>query len=60
MGDRPHGLIDHWLEAIRDVIDANQEVVSRLAEDEKFDKLYELNTASQAYNVAHSFVMQRA
>jgi len=60
MGDHPHGLIDHWLKSIRDVIDKNQEAISRLPEEEKFDKVCELNTASQALNVAHSFVIQRA
>ncbi len=55
------GLIDNWLRHIRDVRYKHDAVVSAIAdEEERLDRLCELNVVEQASNVCHTTVVQEA
>ena len=55
-----HGMIDNWLGHIKDVQRLNSEQLSQLDDDERFDKLCELNVQEQVRNVCHTTVVQNA
>jgi len=55
------GLIDYWLRNIRDVYYNNKDVMESLdSEEERLNKLCELNVIQQVYNVARSNIVQNA
>lgn len=55
------GLIDNWLRHIRDVRQKHEAVLRVIGdEDEKLDRLCELNVVEQAHNVCHTTVVQEA
>ncbi len=55
------GLIDNWLRHIRDVRNKHEEVLRVIQdEDERLDRLCELNVVEQAHNVCHTTVVQEA
>lgn len=54
------GLIDNWLRHIRDVRQKHQAVLQVTDENERLDKLCELNVVEQAHNVCHTTVVQEA
>jgi carbonic anhydrase len=55
------GLIDGWLRHIRDVRQKhNDELRTVRGEEERIDRLCELNVVEQALNVCHSTVVQEA
>lgn len=58
MGNAPAGLVDNWLTNIRDVYFNNETKLKALPEDEKFDRMCELNVISQVQNVAKTKVVQ--
>ena len=60
MEDDYHGLIDNWLNHIRDVSRFNAEALEGLDECEKLDKLCELNVIEQARNVSNTTIVQNA
>ena len=61
MEDRPHGLIDNWLDHIRDIYRRRQdELLSIPDETKRMDRLCELNVAAQVINVGHTTVVQEA
>lgn len=54
------GFVDNWLSNIRDVYFNNEAELADLSENEKFDRLCELNVAAQVGNVAKSKIAQQA
>ena len=48
------GLIDHWLQPIRDVYDARSGELAALGGDDRLDRLCELNVIDQVRNVAQN------
>jgi len=61
MGDRDHGLIDNWLQSIKEVYRRHQDRIDLLRdEQERINLLCELNVAAQAAKVCRSTVVQRA
>ncbi len=59
--NKRHGLIDHWLEHIRDVYRYHQEALDGLkSDDEVFNLLCELNVKEQVANVCHTSIVQDA
>lgn len=60
LGNKPLGLIDNWLEHIRDVIVTHADELDKLSGQEKIDRLCELNVLEQAENVRRSAVYKGA
>ena len=61
LDDQEHGLIDNWLQHIKDVYRQHQSKVDALpSEQEKIDLLCELNVREQVINVCHTTVLQNA
>lgn len=61
MEDRQFGLIDGWLRSIRDLYYDNRAELDKLAtEEERVDRLCELNVVQQVANVAHTNIVQNA
>lgn len=60
MEAQSHGLIDNWLQHIRDVFRFNAEQLVGLNESEKFDKLCELNVIEQVANVCNTTIVRQA
>ena len=60
VGKRPEGLIDHWLEPIRELDRANAGELRNLSEPDRVDRLCELNVARQVENLSNSPILQRA
>lgn len=59
--DQPHGLIDNWLRHIRNLSKKNSQILSRCSsQDEKVDRMCEINAIEQAYNVCDSTIVQEA
>lgn len=58
--DQQLGLIDSWLWNIKDIYHANVEQFSVLEEEDKVNRLCELNVLAQVSNVAHSATVQNA
>jgi carbonic anhydrase len=59
--NQPVGLIDNWLRHIRDVRDKHCVALEAIDnEEERFDRLCELNVIEQALNVCHSTIVQEA
>lgn len=55
------GLIDNWLRHIRDVRNKHDAVLRLISDDdERLDRLCELNVVEQAHNVCHTTVVQEA
>ncbi len=60
-GGSASGLIEFWLEPIREVGRQHKDELSRLAdENQRVDRLCELSVIRQVHNVIHSPVLQRA
>lgn len=61
MEHQSYGLIDNWLFHIKDTYKQHEEVISAIEdEEEKLNKLCELNVHAQVRNVCHSPFVQRA
>lgn len=58
MGDTNFGLIDNWLCHLKDVRRLNEDKLAGLSEDEKFDRLCELNVREQVINVCNTSIVQ--
>jgi carbonic anhydrase len=58
--DHDHGLIDNWLCHIRDVGRFNADTLDGLAEEEKVDRLCELNVVEQVRNVCNTTIVRKA
>lgn len=61
MQDNQLGLIDGWLRTIRDLYYENRDVLAQLpTEEERVDRLCELNVIQQVANVGHTSIVQNA
>jgi carbonic anhydrase len=61
MENKEHGLIDNWLQNIKDVYRYHQDKIDSLQnENEKTDLLCELNVIEQVANVCHTTIVQNA
>lgn len=61
MEDQYFGLIDNWLENIRDVIRMHFEELREIPDkDQRCKKLVEFNVIEQAVNVSHTSVIRKA
>ena len=60
MENKKHGLIDNWLQHIKDVSRLNADKLKRLRHDKKLDLLCELNVKEQVVNVRHTTIVQNA
>lgn len=57
----PHGLIDNWLRYIRDLYQRRYKELSQIpTEEERMNRLCELNVIEQVANVGHSTIVQEA
>jgi carbonic anhydrase len=60
MGNTPLGLIDNWLRNIKDVYRFNQkELDNVITEEDKLNKLIELNVIEQSKNLAKTTIIQK-
>ena len=55
-----HGMIDNWLRPITEIYRRNLKSLDSLPEEEKHNRLCELNVESQALNVAQTTIVQNA
>ena len=61
MENQSIGIIDNWIRNIKDVYRVNKEELNNLEnEDEKFNRLVELNVKEQVYNLAKTSIVQNA
>jgi len=60
VGDESHGLIDNWLRHIRQISVKHRGLLSTCGEEERFDRLCEINVIEQAYNVCSTTIVQDA
>ncbi len=60
LGGEQHGLMDEWLEHIRDVARNHAAQLDALTEDQRFERLCELNVASQVKHVCATPMVQQA
>ncbi|GBE35930.1 carbonic anhydrase 2 [bacterium BMS3Bbin07] len=61
MENKEHGLIDNWLQNIRDVYRYHQDRIDALQDEkEKINLLCELNVVAQAANICHTTIVQSA
>ena len=59
--DEKHGLVDNWLRHVQDVCLRHQAQLDELlTEEERFDRLCELNVVEQVVNVAQTTVVRDA
>jgi carbonic anhydrase len=59
--NKDHGLIDNWLQNIKDVYRYHHHKIEMLVTDkEKLDKMCELNVIEQVKNVCHTTIVQNA
>jgi len=54
------GLIDNWLRHLRDIARNHREELQALADDDRVNRLCELNVMAQVRNVAHTTIVQTA
>ena len=60
LDEHEHGLIDNWLRHIKDVSRLNAESLNGLSEEEKINRLCELNVIEQVKNVCSTTMVQNA
>jgi len=61
MGDTQYGLIDNWLRHIKDVQRFHESELSLIqAQQEKYDRLCELNVIEQTNNILNTNIVQNA
>lgn len=61
MDGHRHGIIDHWLQPIRDVADAHRrELSATVDEEERLNRLCELTVAHQVEGLSHTPIVQSA
>lgn len=60
MDDHDHGLIDNWLRHINDVRRFNADTLEALSQDERLNKMCELNVIEQVKNVSSTTIVQDA
>jgi carbonic anhydrase len=60
MGNHQYGLIDNWLRQIKDTQNYYWQQLSKLDEDDRFDRLVELSVIEQVYNLGKTNIVQNA
>lgn len=60
MGNDQLGLIDNWLSAIKDTQSYYWKQLGELSEEERFDRLVELNVIEQIHNVGKTNIVKNA
>ena len=60
MEDKQHGLIDNWLQHIRDVIRLHEDELNQLSDHQRCDRLCELNVIEQVRHVCSTTTIQNA
>ena len=61
MGNHHFGIINHWLKNIKDVYRMHRNEVDALkTEEERVDRLTELNVREQVFNLAKTSIIQKA
>jgi len=61
LANRPYGLIDNWLRHIKDVYESSDLAAQHdLTDQERTDRLCELNVVAQVHNVCHTTIVQDA
>ncbi len=61
MTNKDYGLINKWLRNIKDVyVKHHSELEAITDEEQKFDKMVELNVVEQVYNLAKTTIVQKA
>jgi carbonic anhydrase len=61
MTNKDYGLINKWLRNIKDVYEKRREEIEAIEDDEqRFDKLVELNVEEQVKNLAKTTIIQKA
>lgn len=61
MGNHHYGIINHWLKNIKDVYRMHRNEIDALqTEDERVDRLTELNVKEQVFNLAKTSIIQKA
>ena len=60
LSDKDHGLIDNWLNHIRLVKRLHAEELDKVPDDDRFDRLCELNVIEQVRNVANTTIVRNA
>jgi carbonic anhydrase len=61
MSNRPFGLIDNWLRTIKRIYDRHRDEVDALpTEEERLERMCELNVRYQVLNVCKTSIIQRA
>ena len=60
MSNKHNGLIDNWLRNIKDVYRFHENELNDLPEQQRFDRLVELNVQEQTLNIAKTAVVQQA
>ncbi|HBM89072.1 MAG: carbonate dehydratase [Parvibaculaceae bacterium] len=59
--DQPHGLIDNWLQHIRDVYRMNADELAKIEDKQALlDRLCELNVVEQTHNVCNTTIVRDA
>lgn len=54
------GLVDNWIAHVRDVREKHKSLLARIPEEQRWDRLCELNVIEQAVNVCQTNVVQDA
>ncbi|BAH39387.1 MAG TPA: carbonic anhydrase [Gemmatimonas aurantiaca] len=61
MSTEQHGLVDHWLQPIRNVVRWNRPELDAIIDDQaRFDRVVELNVLEQLYHLSETPVIQNA
>lgn len=60
MQQKQFGIMDNWIQSIRDIYDQNAEELEALKDQERYRKLIELNVQMQVYNICHTTIVQKA
>ncbi len=60
MDGNSHGLVGHWLSNIKNIIKLNEEQLKDLHEQERWDKVCELNVLEQVKSVSDTTIVQNA
>jgi len=61
MSGQQHGLVDHWLGPVRNVLRWNQQELDAIADPQaRFDRLVELNVLEQLYHLSETPIIQQA
>jgi len=55
-----HGIVDHWLQPIKEIYRENNKELNDLPYDDRFNKMCELNVIQQVENLSKNHIVQQA